>query len=241
MQSPGNRALLFVRGRCVMALGFVSFLLGEKNPHKNIGTVGPLSIQGEGGGEGPRAHGVTVGSGRDGLAGLALRVACSLRSWSVQLATASCRTLGRGSSFLPQACYMRKKARIFMRALILNMAVREGLTRFARPAGSLFAARSGCPTGCRQLSNPQSRVLIPPFRENINEKSPYFRTSSHLKYGGEGGIDSLRSPCGQPVRYALRLSNWLSPVVEPSVEGSHPSRRRATCEKKARIFMRALL
>jgi len=241
VQSPGNRALLFVRGRCVMALGFVSFLLGEKNPHKNIGTVGPLSIQGEGGGEGPRAHGVTVGSGRDGLAGLALRVACSLRSWSVQLATASCRTLGRGSSFLPQACYMRKKARIFMRALILNMAVREGLTRFARPAGSLFAARSGCPTGCRQLSNPQSRVLIPPFRENINEKSPYFRTSSHLKYGGEGGIDSLRSPCGQPVRYALRLSNWLSPVVEPSVEGSHPSRRRATCEKKARIFMRALL
>ncbi|CAM6509458.1 hypothetical protein LEADMM271B_11560 [Leclercia adecarboxylata] len=36
-------------------------------------------------------------------------------------------------------------------------------------------------------------------------------------------MDSLRSPCGQPVRYALRLSNWLSPVVEPSVEGSHPS------------------
>ncbi|MDH6161096.1 hypothetical protein M2354_000751 [Leclercia adecarboxylata] len=55
--------MLFVRGRCVMALGFVSSLLGEKNPHKNIGTAGPLSIQG--GGEGPRTHGVTVGSGRD--------------------------------------------------------------------------------------------------------------------------------------------------------------------------------
>ena len=26
------------------------------------------------------------------------------------------------------------------------------------------------------------------------EKSPYFRTSSYLEYGGEGGIDSLRSP-----------------------------------------------
>ena len=101
-----------------MALRFVSSLLGEKNPHKNIGTVGPLSIQGEGGGEGPRTHGVTVGSGRDGLAGLALRVAHSLRSRSVQLAVASCRTLGRGVSSLPQACYMRKKARIFMRALI---------------------------------------------------------------------------------------------------------------------------
>jgi len=223
VQSPGNRALLFVRGRCQKALRFVSSLLGEKNPHKNIGTVGPLSIQGEGGGEGPRAHGVTVGSGRDGLAALALRAAHSLRSWSVQLATASCRTLGRGSSFLPQACYMRKKARIFMRALILNMAVREGLTRFARPTGSPLTAFAVCPTGCRPLSNSQSRVLIPPFRENINEKSPYFRTSSFLEYGGEGGIDSLRSPYGQPVRYALRLSNWLSPVVEPSVEGSHPS------------------
>ncbi len=55
----------------------------------------------------------------------------------------------------------------------------------------------------------------PPFSENINEKSPYFRTSSYLKYGGEGGIDSLRSPYGQPVRCALSLSNGLSPVVEP--------------------------
>ena len=88
------------------------------------------------------------------------------------------------------------------------------------------------------MHSARCRIL---HRENINEKSPYFRTSSHLEYGGEGGIDSLRSPCGQPVRYALRLSNWLSPVVELSVEGSHPSRRRATCEKKARIFMRALL
>jgi len=180
VQSPGNRALLFVRGRCVMALGFVSFLLGEKNPHKNIGTVGPLSIQGEGGGEGPRTHGVTVGSGRDGLAGLALRVAHSLRSRSVQLAVASCRTLGRGVSSLPQACYMRKK-------------------------------------------------------------SPHFHAGSHLKYSSEGGMDSLRSPCGQPTHCVHGLSNWLSPVVEPSVEGAHSSRRRATCEKKARIFMRALL
>ncbi len=241
MQSPGNRALLFVRGRCLMALRFVSSPMGLKNPHKNIGTVGPLSIQGEGGGEGPRAHGVTVGSGRDGLAALALRVTHSLRSWSVQLAVASCRTLGRGSSFLPQACYMRKKSPHFHANSSLNMAVREGLTRCARPSGSLFAALSGCPTGYRQLSNPQSRVLIPPAGVLHAKKKPAFSCELFFKYGGEGGTDSLRSPCGQPVRYALRLSNWLSPVVEPSVEGSHPSRRRATCEKKARIFMRALL
>ncbi|HBY8314440.1 TPA: hypothetical protein MI840_26050, partial [Klebsiella pneumoniae] len=28
----------------------------------------------------------------------------------------------------------------------------------------------------------------------MKEKSPYLRTGSHLEYGGEGGIDSLRSP-----------------------------------------------
>ncbi len=108
---------------------------------------------------------------------------------------------------------------------------REGWTRFARPAGSLFAARSGCPTGCRQLLNPQSRVLIPPFRENINKKSPYFRTSSHLKYGGEGGMDSLRSPYGQPVRYALRLSNWLRQLSNPQSRVLIPPFRENINEK----------
>ncbi len=28
----------------------------------------------------------------------------------------------------------------------------------------------------------------------MRKKSPYLRTGSHLEYGGEGGIDSLRSP-----------------------------------------------
>jgi len=112
------------------------------------------------------------------------------------------------------------------------MAVREGLTRFARPAGSLFATRSGCPTGYRQLSNPRSRVLIPPAGVLHAKKKPAFSCELFFKYGGEGGIDSLRSPCGQPTHCVHGLSNWLSPVVEPSVEGSHPSRRCAICEKK---------
>ena len=47
------------------------------------------------------------------------------------------------------------------------------------------------------------------------KKKPAFSCELFFKYGGEGGIDSLCSPCGQPVRYALSLSNWLSPVVEP--------------------------
>jgi len=110
---------------------------------------------------------------------------------------------------------MRKKIPHFHASSSLNMAVREGWTRCARPSGSPLTAFAVCPTGCHPLSNPRSRVLIPPFRENINEKSPYFRTSSHLEYGGEGGMDSLRSPYGQPVRYALRLSNWLRQLSNP--------------------------
>ncbi|KAA5945668.1 hypothetical protein F1543_09590 [Enterobacter cloacae] len=43
------------------------------------------------------------------------------------------------------------------------------------------------------MSNPGRGFSSPPS-ETIKEKSPYFRTSSCLEYGGEGGIDSLRSP-----------------------------------------------
>ena len=85
--------------------------------------------------------------------GVFVRAACSLRSQSVQLAVASCRT----------------------------------------------------PVGCSH----------PPRRRATCEKKPVLSYELFLEYGGEGGIDSLRPPFGQPVRYALSLSNWLSPVVEP--------------------------
>ncbi len=101
------------------------------------------------------------------------------------------------------------------------MAVRGGLTRFARPSGSLFATLSVCPTGCASCRT-QVGGSHPPLAENIKEKSPYFRTSSRLEYGGEGGIDSLRSPFGQPVRYALSLSNWLRQLSNPGRGFSSP-------------------
>ncbi len=47
------------------------------------------------------------------------------------------------------------------------------------------------------------------------EKSPYLRTGSHLEYGGEGGIDSLRSPLrGSPLAGSRSVQLAL-PVVEP--------------------------
>ncbi len=79
------------------------------------------------------------------------------------------------------------------------MAVRGGLTRFARPCGAARSQARGLSNWLRQLSNPGRGFSSPPV-ENIKEKSPYFRTGSHLEYGGEGGIDSLRSPLrGSPL------------------------------------------
>ncbi|EGD4754999.1 hypothetical protein DOD39_12460 [Shigella sonnei] len=72
------------------------------------------------------------------------------------------------------------------------------------------------------------------------KKSPYLRTSSSLKMAVRGGIDSLRSPCGQPAHCVHGLSNWLSPVVEPR-SGLLIPPVCAIYEKKARTFVRALL
>ena len=88
------------------------------------------------------------------------------------------------------------------------------MTRFARPAGSLFAALSVCPTGCASSRTPV-RASHPRQAMQYAKKKPVLAYELFFKYGGEGGIDSLRSPCGQPVRDAHSLSNWLSPVVEP--------------------------
>ena len=57
------------------------------------------------------------------------------------------RNLERGD--IPaRLCNIRKKSPYLRTSSSLDMAVRRGLTRFARPAGSLFAVLSVCPTGC---------------------------------------------------------------------------------------------
>ncbi|EFK44613.1 hypothetical protein HMPREF9346_03782 [Escherichia coli MS 119-7] len=127
-----------------------------------------------------------------------------------------CRQLstpGRGFSS-PRCVQYTKKSPYFRTSSSLNMAVRGGLTRFARPAGSPLTAFTVCPTGCRQLSTPGRGFSSPPVCA-IYEKKPVLSYELFFKYGGEGGIDSLRSPCGQPAHCVHGLSNWLSPVVDP--------------------------
>ncbi len=90
-----------------------------------------------------------------------------------------------------------------------------GLTRFARPSGSPLTAFVVCPTGCRPLSNPGRGFSSPLFGEYKKKKARTFVQALILNNGGEGGIDSLCSPFGQPTHCVRGLSNVLSPVVEP--------------------------
>ena len=107
-----------------------------------------------------------------------------------------------------------KKKPAFSCELFFKDGGEGGIVSLRSPFGQPVRYALSLSNWLSPVAEPRSGVLIPPY-ENIKEKSPYFRTSSHLEYGGEGGIDSLRSPCGQPVRDAHSLSNWLSPVVEP--------------------------
>ncbi len=151
------------------------------------------------------------------------------------------------------------------------MAVRGGLTRFARRysahpwasplrgqrrrcSKTLPAFLSGqparrlavCPTGCASCRTPVGGSH-PPGGCHMRKKSPYLRTGSHLEYGGEGGIDSLRSPLlgpslglapagptqalfknapgvfvGAARSQARSLSNWLRQLSNPGRGFSSP-------------------
>ncbi len=120
------------------------------------------------------APGVFVGAARSQARGLS--------NWLRQLSNP-----GRGFSSPPVGATCEKKARTCVQALISNMAVRGGLTRFARPCGAARSQARSLSNWLRQLSNPGRGFSSPPA-ENIKEKSLYLRTGSHLEYGGEGGI-----------------------------------------------------
>ncbi|EDV4141510.1 hypothetical protein S067_004089, partial [Salmonella enterica subsp. enterica] len=63
---------------------------------------------------------------------------------------------------------------------------------------------------------------MPPVGWLYVKKKPVLSYELFLEYGGEGGIDSLRSPFGQPVRCAPGLSNWLRQLSNPGRWFSSP-------------------
>ncbi len=102
------------------------------------------------------------------------------------------------------------------------MAVRGGLTRFARPSGSPFAVRPVCPTGCASCRTPVGGSH-PPLVWGIHiSKKPVLSYELFLKYGGEGGIDSLCSPLrGSPFAVRPVCPTGCASCRTP-VGGSHP-------------------
>ena len=107
-----------------------------------------------------------------------------------------------------------------MRTLLLKMAVRGGLTRCARPAGSSACGRSV--QLAAPVVEPRSGVLIPPgWALYIN---------STLKLA-PGGIDSLRSPYGQPGLRPVCPTGCAS--CRTPVGGSHPPQVGRYMRKKS--------
>ncbi len=144
------------------------------------------------------------------------------------------------------------------------MAVRGGLTRFARRysahpwasplrgqrrrcSKTLPAFLSGQPAYCvrglsnwlRQLSNP-GRGFSSPRRVPHAKKKPVHAYELFLKYGGEGGLTRFARPCGAARLLRARSVQLAAPVVEPRSGVLIPP-AGATCEKKARTCVRALL
>ncbi len=126
---------------------------------------------------------------------------------------------------------------------------------------TLPAFLSGQPAYCvrglsnwlRQLSNPGRGFSSPPV-ENIKEKSPYFRTGSHLEYGGEGGIRTpdtlpythfpgvLLQPLGHLTILSFPLlsgtganvGKYVSPVNQLFAKKARLDKLRATCSLNVR-------
>jgi len=96
-------------------------------------------------------------------------------------------------------------------------AEREGLIRFAHPAplGSSHSSSSKCPPGT--FSNPPFGFssLHLPIRISCNKKSSRF-SGSFPDLSGEGGIDSLRSPCSAGLLAQLVVEMSPRDIFEPS-------------------------
>ncbi len=106
---------------------------------------------------------------------------------------------------------------------------------------------------CGQLSNLGRGFSSPPV-ENIKEKSPYFRTGSHLEYGGEGGIRTpdtlpythfpgvLLQPLGHLTILSFPLlsgtganvGKYVSPVNQLFAKKARLDKLRATCSLNVR-------
>ena len=101
------------------------------------------------------------------------------------------------------------------------MAVRGGLTRFARPSGSPLTPFAVCPAGCASSRTPVGASHPPADVQHVKKK-PVLAYELFSKYGGEGGIDSLRSPLRGSPFAALPVCPTGCASSRTPVGASHP-------------------
>ncbi len=168
------------------------------------------------------------------------------------MSVVSCRT-PVGGSHPPRWVPHAKKKPVLAYELFLKYGGGGGLTRFARPCGAARLLRARSVQLAAPVVEPRSGVLIPPV-ENIKEKSPYFRTGSHLEYGGEGGIRTpdtlpythfpgvLLQPLGHLTILSFPLlsgtganvGKYVSPVNQLFAKKARLDKLRATCSLNVR-------
>ena len=83
-----------------------------------------------------------------------------------------------GASHPPRRVLYAKKKPVLAYELFLKYGGEGGIDSLRSPSGQIPRRLVICPTGCRQLSNPRSGLLIPPGGCYMRKKSPYLRTSS---------------------------------------------------------------
>ena len=120
-----------------------------------------------------------------------------------------------------QADKMRKKKLALSYELFFKYGGEGGIDSLRSPCGQPTHCVRGLSNWLRQLSNPGRGFSSPPV-ENIKEKSPYFRTGSHLEYGGEGGIRTpdtlpythfpgvLLQPLGHLTKLFCYQTSWVA-------------------------------
>jgi hypothetical protein len=138
----------------------------------------------------------------------------------VQRAGARCRTL---SGFSPSRVvrHKRKSPGVHLGSLF-KYGGEGGIDSLRSPFGQSPRRLVACPTGWRPLSKP-GRGFSPSRVVRHRRKSPGVNPGSLFKYGGEGGIDSLRSPFGQSPRRLVACPTGWRPLSKPG-RGFSPSR-----------------
>ncbi len=157
-----------------------------------------------------------------------------LSNWLRQLSNP-----GRGFSSPPAGATCEKKP-VLAYELFLKYGGEGGIDSLRSPLRGSPLAGSRSVQLALPVVEPRSGVLIPPGGCHMRKKKPVLAYELFLKYGGEGGIDSLRSPLrGSPLTACAVCPTGCASCRTP-VGGSHPP-GGCHMRKKARTCVRALL